>query len=198
MEDITVVVTSNGRPELLNKTLGSFWEFNSYPISDVIVIDDSGDWDKQREIFEICSHTVIFPSQKRGQVICIDDAYSLVKTPWIFHCEDDWFFYKEGFMEESLEILQTNKDIMQVWLTHMHELPVEKWNDKWGLLSTNFYGWSGFTFNPGLRRKADYLDVAPYSRFGNTGEAEKAIGEEYHRLGFRAAILKDEYCKHIG
>ena len=41
-KEVSVVVTSCNRPDLLEKTLDSFNDFNTYPIKKFIVIDDSG------------------------------------------------------------------------------------------------------------------------------------------------------------
>ena len=40
MDKVTVVITSCGRLDLLDKTLSSFMEFNTYPIEKFIIIDD--------------------------------------------------------------------------------------------------------------------------------------------------------------
>ena len=40
--DVTLFITSCGRPELLKRTLYSFKQHNTYPIHSVIVCEDSG------------------------------------------------------------------------------------------------------------------------------------------------------------
>jgi GT2 family glycosyltransferase len=114
---ITVVVTTCGRIELLKRTLESFSKFNTAPISEYILVDDSGNKDIHNEIRNLYpNYTLILNPVNRGQSACIDDAYSLVKTPYIFHTEGDWEYYREGFMEKSLAILEGNEKIIQVWL----------------------------------------------------------------------------------
>lgn len=174
---VSVVVTSCGRFDLLHRTLRSFYKFNTYPIEELIIIEDSFD--------------------NKGQIVRIDEAYSRVKTPYIFHLEDDWEFTHGGFIEKSLEILK-DPLVMQVWLMKPHDTPTDKGGDNYKLVGTNFFGWHGFTLNPGLRRLSDYKLVAPYSQFGNTGLAEQAIGQRYYELGFRGAVLNKTYIKHIG
>jgi hypothetical protein len=44
----------------------------------------------------------------------IDRAYADVTTPFIFHCEDDWRFFRSGFIEESLLLLEHFADISTV------------------------------------------------------------------------------------
>ena len=43
----------------------------------------------------------------------MDRAYSNVTTPFIFHCEDDWEFYRKGFIED-VEILTGQPEIEDV------------------------------------------------------------------------------------
>jgi hypothetical protein len=196
---ITVAITANGRPELLKRTLDSFYKFNTYKDVKVIIRDDSID------------HI--------GQINSIDDLYSKVKTDLFFHCEDDWLFTQSGFIEKSLAILEADPKIITVWLRGLKDTnghPVDPgsyciWNtdlDKkvtdYYLMSTHALGgiWHGFSWNPGLRRMSDYDLIAPFSQFIREGDfaalTECRIGQKYFELGFRAAILPEAYVKHIG
>ena len=65
--------------------------------------------------------------------------------------------------------------------------------------------WYGFTFNPGLRRKKDYLLLAPLSQYigsneCNSGGVEQALSNLYFKKGLSFAItLKEKgYVRHIG
>src|ERR1043165_4150995 len=86
-----------------------------------------------------------------------DRAMSEVKTPYVFWCEDDWEFFRSGFLEESLEILEKWPNILQVWLRDDSSHPVV--NDSrfpFPIMQPEWEGgWSGFAFNPGLRRWDD-------------------------------------------
>ncbi|HQT47892.1 MAG TPA: hypothetical protein PLY97_11795, partial [Acidocella sp.] len=57
------------------------------------------------------------------------------------------------------------------------------------------------SWNPGLRRKSDYLAVGPYSQYLN-GKAildEVALSGIYRKLGYRAVILdKNGFVRHLG
>ena len=59
---------------------------------------------------------LFFNKNKKGQIQSIVDTYKKIKTPYIFHCEDDWIYTRSGFIEDSLKILKTDKKIIQVWL----------------------------------------------------------------------------------
>ena len=41
MNDVSLVITSCGRFDLLERTLDSFFEYNTYPIKKVIITEDS-------------------------------------------------------------------------------------------------------------------------------------------------------------
>jgi hypothetical protein len=184
MDEVTLVVTACGRPDLLARTLRSFYAFCCYPLAGTIVIDDA------------FGH--------RGQVESIDAAYALVKTPHIFHLEDDWEFYRPGFIEASLRILKDFPSILQVWLREPEDTnghPLEQRPEfPFRTLIHNFGDWNGFSWNPGLRRLEDYKRIAPYMKYWTTdsGYTEAAIGKVYRDLGYRAAIFPQGCVRHIG
>jgi hypothetical protein len=46
--------------------------------------------------------TVLSTGQKLGQIIAIDLAYSLVKTPYVFFSEDDMWVIEKGILEMNV------------------------------------------------------------------------------------------------
>ena len=71
----------------------------------------------------------------------------------------------------------------------------------------DFKGWSGFTFNPGLRRHRDYKSISPFTKHISEQlvnipesllEIELTISKKYRDLGFKAAIFEKGYVRHIG
>jgi hypothetical protein len=201
---VTCVLTSCGRFDLLERTLRSFFKVNSYHVEKFIIIDDSGCINAnaviQRMVDQLKIYKppefLIFCNEKNiGQVMSIHYAYSCVETEYIFHMEDDWEFYADGFFEESFQILLEHPWIITVWLRAHNDTnghPIEKVNDlEFPLLTLNYMNaWHGFTLNPGLRRTRDYEFAS--------GEASSS--KHYMRQGFRAAITKKEdgYVRHIG
>lgn len=218
---ISVVLTSCNRPRELFITLKSFFDFNTAPIENIIIIDDSGEVGCIDESIKVIpdnvSKTIIYNNTNIGQIKSIDKAYSLVNTEYIFHCEDDWEFYHSGFIEKSVQILKQDEHLFCVWLRpyqHYRVLdnghPVEAtiYNDSFRLMGvfqerTNI--WSGFTFNPGLRRTKDCKLLMPYQQFINSqkcnvGGVEQALSHLYFEKGYRAAVTLNErgYVQHIG
>lgn len=206
--DVTLVVTSCGRFDLLKRTLASFDAFNRSPIREVFITEDSGD-----EAVKACipehwhEHTTFFVNVPRlGQLHSIDLAYSHVKTPWIFHCEDDWEFYRPGFIEDSLVFLKADPQALQVWLrSFAHDLALHSPYVYLGerevvegiaayRVGSHKEDWQGFSFNPGLRRMVDYQLHAPFGQY----DGEKDLSRLYANDQRHALILENDAVLHTG
>lgn len=206
--DVTLVVTSCGRFDLLKQTLASIDTFNNTPIREVFITEDSGE-----KAVEDCipehwrEHVTFFVNVPRlGQLRSIDLAYSHVKTPWVFHCEDDWAFYRPDFIEDSRVLLDADPQALQVWLrSYVHDLAIHSpyvyLGERQIVEGISFYrvgshktDWQGFSFNPGLRRLADYQRHAPYS--GHVGE--KDLSQLYACEDRYALILENDAVLHTG
>lgn len=206
--EITLVVTSCARFELLKRTLESFDVFNTAPIRSVIITEDSGDEAVRQCIPEHWrEHTQFLINNPRlGQLRSIDAAYALIKTRWVFHCEDDWVFYRPGFVEDSLVLLEDDPQALQVWLrSHAHDLMVHSPYVYLGerrvvagvpcyVLGSHKEDWQGFSLNPGLRRLDDYKAHAPYSGFSG----EKELSRLYAEKNRYALILENDAVLHTG
>lgn len=220
MKNVTLVITTHNRTDLLEKTIVSFFKFNTYPIDRVIIVEDSGivqDFTNIKKIVPV-SLDIILNEKNIGQISSIDKAYAKVETDYIFHCEEDWEFYTSRFIEKSFEILDTNPKIFTVWLrshsdTKNHAIIKE---EQFDLDNGDFYYlmnqhhkkvWCGFTFNPGLRRTSDCMLFYPYGNLdvkvvknglAIMGEMDMSI--YYQELGYCAAISSNQagYVKHIG
>ena len=213
---VTGVVTSCNRHHLLERTLDSFLANNTYPLEQIIVVED-GDQISYELQDKYKSQRILWLSTGRrvGQIAAIDYAYSRVKTPYIFHFEDDWEFYRQGFIERSIQVLRRHRKCLQVWIRslkdtsgHPSEPRTRRVNDvRWQKLTLDYEGiWHGFSFNPGLRRLADYVAIGGYGNcaqfdFRRPNKAEAAIGRLYKDWGYFAAILSEPiegYVKHVG
>lgn len=208
---VSVVLTACGRLELLMRTIESFNKYNTFPINQFIIVDDSGDKKVHKELkksYPDC--TLVLNDKNIGLIDSIDRGYSKVQTPYIMHLEEDWEFYRPGFIEKSLEILLCESAIMMVWVRALNDTnghPIEpkiyKANDvNYQLVACGVQGmWHGFTWNPGLRRLSDYQKVGKYGKIApweKAGMRECLVGIEYFRLGFRSAILPEGYVYHTG
>lgn len=176
-KDVTVVITSSDRHDLLERTLDSFVRFNTYEgIRRIIVVEDSYSYPHFLENNEKYAGYDIYILNHRprlGQLLAIDVAYKYVDTEYIFHCEDDWEFYTPGFIETSLPIIDSAPNILQVHLRRLDDVftkgPLDYSLDpsgKFALInegSTSYAKWYGFSFNPGLRRLSHYRELGCYS-----------------------------------
>jgi len=206
---VTFVLTSCGRPDLLRQTLDSFVAHNTHPIARYILIEDSGDEETHdfiQQRYGDLLDRIIFNEPRLGQIRSIDRAYAEVDTPYIFHCEDDFEFFRPGFIEESLSVLRFDPAVVTVWLRHLWDCKRHKIGPRIQytedgvmyrpVLPKVSHGetWHGFTFNPGLRRTADYRRIEPFDAIGH----ELQINYAYHELGYHGVVLEEGATAHIG
>ena len=220
MKKVSLVVTTHNRTDLLEKTLASFFKFNSYPIEKTIIVEDSGilqNFDAVRSIVR-GPLSFIINEKNIGQIASIDKAYAEVETDYIFHCEEDWEFYQSGFIEKSFDILATDPKLFTVWLRAHHDTNDHAiiFDQSYQLADSDHYylmdearkkHWCGFTFNPGLRRTNDCMLFHPYNdlevrkqKNGLLIMGEIDLSIYYQEQGYRAAITSNEkgYVRHIG
>jgi hypothetical protein len=225
-DDVTMIITSCNRPKLLEITLKSFMKYNTYPIKDIFIIDDSGIIGCNDNIINKFKNSItiknIYNIKNIGQIESIDKVYSYVTTKYIFHCEEDWEFLQSGFIEKSLHIFNENKNekIFTVWLrphycTSGHPIIYDNNNKGYYKMKADFsymhneqiYTWCGFTLNPGLRKTKDCLLFHPYSVICDKFKkndiefiGEYNVNKKYADAGYYAVILDDPkgYVNHIG
>ena len=203
---VTFISTSCGRPDLLKRSMDSFMEYNTFPISEYIITEDSTDKSIYEELLYMYpDFNILFNDKNIGLIRCLDRLYSKVRTPYVFHCGDDWAFKKSGFIEESLKVLDSDTRNFQAWLQPIggHEFVQQNY---YKLILHNLsdpeHPWYGFGFVPGLRRLSDYKLIGSFADYLCAGDypalTEWRINVKYHELDFRAVCLNDEYCYNIG
>jgi hypothetical protein len=224
---VTIVITSCDRHELLFKTLASFVMYNTHPIEKIIIVEDSEKEINAECVLKLLTKSLLVDYGRTqlklihngvniGQLESIDKAYNEVNSEFIFHCEDDWEFYQSGFIEASHEILAVDDKIFTVWLRGHDDLNGHKINSDIKFTKNNitFHEiipmgvWSGFTLNPGLRRKKDYDLLKPYARQKkidkNLKNREKVTESDlsilYGDMGYYGVVssIAKGYLGHIG
>ncbi|MGG7568539.1 hypothetical protein ACQ5SO_20480 [Rhodovulum sp. DZ06] len=203
--DYTVVLTSCGRFDLLVRTIRSFLAHADIPPARFLVIEDSGNEAVRAALAQVDAPIeVIVNSPQLGQMKSIDKAYATVDTPLIFHCEDDWEFFRSGFIAESAEVLAARPDVSMVGLRpraelnpRVRELPAERLES--GLSYIPFDPglhpeYFSYSFNPGLRRTAEAKRFMPFDPRGGEEDVSWAFKQE----GFRIATLESPAVRHIG
>lgn len=203
-DKVTLFITSCGRPDLLRKTLDSFLKFNTYPIEEAIIVEDSGILNSIDFVHELCTLfpcTVIYNEKRLGQMASMELGVKHIKTPYTFHCEDDWIFYDYGFIEESMNILKSNEKISMVFLRsyaeyiYRYNMQINQTNHGYNILHQ--HNKSLYSFNPGLRRTGIYFEKYPYTA---TKEDEGTLQEFYRTKGYISAVTKNNngYVDHSG
>lgn len=211
---ITVILTSCGRWDLLERTLESFWRVNSYPIEKFVIYDDKGLDNYTQEDFEYW-HQIqrtfnnilwICPKERKGQIVSLDRLMEEVDTGYYFNLEDDWLIVKDGFIEESIEVLERYELCNQVQLRGRENINGHPsiFHDGVLKLVRNYNGkWHGWGFNPSVRRRRDYELIGSYGSHAEfiptqPWASEVKLGRQYAANGFFTVVLPDTYIKHIG
>ncbi|MGE0717075.1 MAG: glycosyltransferase family 2 protein [Alphaproteobacteria bacterium] len=202
---ITFVLTSCGRFDLLDRTLSSFFANNTAAIARYLVIEDSGD-EAVRDVAARFPHPieVIVNVPRLGQIASIDKAYATVTTPYVFHCEDDWRFLRPGFIEESRIVLEGDPTISVVscrrldqrrTLAFVLDAPVVRCGAVTYRRDERGHPfWGGYTFNPGLRRMADYRRLGSFARWGHEHDASLF----FKKAGMTVGYLAEPACETTG
>ena len=202
MNEYTLVVTSCDRHDLLKRTLESFAKFADVPPTETIIIEDGAldapEWLLQLE--GLGKKTWVTTGGRKGQTFAIDTAYARVQTPLIFHCEDDWEFFRTGFIKESSDILDKHLMISMVSVRGPSNHP-EVFDAELGITirQKDWNNWGGISWNPGLRRLSDYKRIGYFGEHVpyNLKCQELDISILYRQLGYFMASLPAA-CKHIG
>ena len=206
----TLAITSCNRFGLLQATLDSFIAKADVLPERTIIIEDSAEpqpaFLSQPKYAALGAGKWINNGSRRGQIYSLDRLYDEVKTPYVFHLEDDWQFIKGGFIMPSFRILEKSRDIWTVSLRgpdcNGHPLSIDLTS---GLVVNEpgwQGGWGGCHFNPGLRRTRDFHRIRSYGAhvgYGVHGCAPELTLSKLHLgLGYRIAVLPDVHIKHLG
>ncbi len=221
----TVALTSCGRFDLLERTLSSLLPRLEGDIQKIILIEDSGRKVgggiidviqpfarnlADRDYIQCGSFLgkgieLIINENPLGLVSSVDRLYSQIDTEWIFHCEDDWEFYGSGFIEKSFALLLAFDMFSMVNLRDAEMFSQNKFCSRiyesskveFRRMRRDPSTCHGISFNPGLRRKSDYLTVGTYADFGVTANEWK-IANLYSSLGYEQVFLCEHAMRHIG
>lgn len=203
-DEYTIVVTSCGRFDLLRETLASLFQHLERPAKRVLVIEDSGDEAVRAALADLGPPIeVIINRPQLGQMKALDKVYAQVDTPYVFHCEDDWEFFRGGFLEESFALLKARQDVSMVALRPREELnplvrdmPVERLGDlEYFTLDPSLHPeYFSYSFNPGLRRLADIRALGSLAAIGH----EPDVSYAFKQRGMRMANLQHPAVRHIG
>jgi hypothetical protein len=204
MNSVTLCLTIGRRPNLLRQTLSAL--LNQTQFSNIIAINDFRDSDTNQVFKEICpdGHLISLDNQL-GHHAAVDHMYRLVKTPWIFHCEDDWLFENPIELNDLIKVLESEKFISSICFRNKSDFSLKPEEDK-KVITTSYCGldfyrldqihdqWHGYTFNPHLTRIDLWQSIGPFSNF----KKERHISRAIRKRGLAVHYLVDGGCSHLG
>lgn len=120
---ITTLIFTDGRDELLKQCIQSLDQQVFFPQEDRrVIVDDTGSaehWDYLQRLYP---HCIVLPHQKKiGFCRTISTAWqwilnSSIWTEFVFHVEDDFIFEKPVYLGGLIEVLDANKNLVQLAL----------------------------------------------------------------------------------
>ena len=227
---ITFTVTTCKRYDLFEKTMNSFLNccVDIDKIDTWLCVDDnSSDEDREKmkknyPFFEFYFKT----KNEKGHPQSMNIIKKKVKTPYIFHIEDDWkFFSRRKYITECLEIIGTNPSIGQCLINknyaevesikivggffsltntgkryYIHEHCATR--EEYDIFNKKYGGlnncayWPHFSFRPSLLRTEVLHKLGDFNE--TIGHFEMDYSYRYRNNGYISAFLEGLYCLHIG
>lgn len=127
MNNITLIIFTDGRAECLQKTWDSFQEHVKGEITHKVMIDDSGNaqYDKWLDTF-FPSFSIYHHSSRRGFCKAIQTAWHNIPagTDFVLHLEDDFLFNRDLNLDDVVSVLKHYPKLSQMALRR------QPWNDK--------------------------------------------------------------------
>jgi hypothetical protein len=211
---VTLCVTAGGRPELLERTLRSMLGVD-HGFAAAVIANDAGDPETNEVVRKyLPSAKLLSHAERRGQIATVDEMYSFVDTPFIFHCEDDWEFDQVPFLPQARAVLEQDPAVsvvsvrqtgcsMMSWrgtnpLLEPEILPTSSAGDTVYVKVPLKAAYSSFTFNPSLLRTSLWQSAGGYSKIASHGGGERTISKYFQGVGLQTAYLLPGVCYHIG
>jgi len=201
--DVTLCMTMGNRPDLLDATLRSLLAFHSF--KHIVAINDFGDEASNAVFRRHCPNGLLVAAATgNGHHKAIDLLYAQVKTPHIFHIEDDWLFTAPIPFAAIFESLATHPDISQVCVRDLQDFVrddlatppqrVANCNLPLFKLTAIHDQWYGYTFNPHVITTRLVKSLSPYSAH----RKERHISRALRQNGLYTAFLNPGGCTHLG
>lgn len=204
MTAVTLCITMGRRPELLRQTLTSLLMQANF--DHIIAINDFRDEATNAIFEEICPQgKLISLDRQLGHHAAVDYMYAQVKTPWVFHCEDDWLFTQSLDFSKFEQVLT-----QQAWMTGICFRSLSDFvltpSDAVKVLHQTyddlaFYRldplhdqWHGYTFNPHFASIHLWRNFGPFASF----KKERHISRTVRKSGLVMPYLTQGGCSHLG
>jgi hypothetical protein len=202
--DITLCLTIGNRPEPLEKTLLSLLPKMAF--KNIIAINDFRDNPTNEMFRKLCPEgTLINLPEQVGHHQAVDAMYKLVKTKYVFHCEDDWFFEGDIPVQSILQLLEAKPGLSEVCLRRVDDIPMsdeekskvmtcEALDLQYKRLDLLHEQWHGYTFNPHIASLDNWRMLGGFHQF----KKERHVSRHFREQGKHVAYLSSGCCRHIG
>ena len=227
---VTFTVTTCKRYDLFTETMNSFLNCctDLHRIDNWLCVDDNSseeDREKMRQNYPFFTFYFKTPVEK-GHPRSMNIIRDNVKTPYIFHIEDDWkFFCKRDYITDCLHIISQDSKIGQC-LLNKNYIEVETVRVVGGIPKVTDKGkryyihehckspeetdafnrkhggmlnsayWPYFSFRPSLLRTDIIQELGEFNEV--IGHFEMDYSYSYRNKGYISAFFESIYCLHTG
>lgn len=202
--DITMTLTMGSRPVELEKTLTSILSQASF--AHIVGVNDFRDEPTNAVFRRLCpTGTLIVPEQQLGHHGAIDVLYAAIQTPYVFHCEDDWFFEQTLNLDFAKRQLDRHPEITALCFRKLEDntftaeqrAKIQHHCDGdfcYYRLDALDKQWHGYGFNPHLIKLETLRSIGRFSGY----KKERHISRQLRAQGKFIAMLDPGVCHHIG
>lgn len=200
---VTLCLTIGNRPEQLRQTLTSLLSHASF--DHVIAVNDFRDEPTNAVFRELCpGGQLVLMGEQMGHHRAADAMYERIRTPYVFHCEDDWWFDSAPDFEAARTLLghpQASVVCFRKASDALHDKP--RRHKPMPVVYEGYHGlrldhlsqhWHGFTFNPHFAPLDLWRQLGDFSRFAS----EKEISQQFRAKGKYVVYADPGACHHIG
>jgi GR25 family glycosyltransferase involved in LPS biosynthesis/GT2 family glycosyltransferase len=226
---ITVTITTCKRLDLFRRTMTSFMHncTDLHLVDRWLCVDDnSSDEDRRvmRDLYPFVEFIWKTPAEK-GHAVSMNRLRQEIKTPWVWHMEDDWEFIRAApYLSECLQVLQedtgygqclVNQNYMEIasdlptikggipctttggvrYLEHEH-LSRDVFAAKYGEGQLQNAYWPHYSLRVGLTRRQVFETVGAFSEVSEHFELEYA--RRYLAKEYKTTFLRGIAAIHIG
>lgn len=213
---ICLLVMTDGRDELLARTIESARASLTGPITERVIYDDTGDPEHRNDLRARYPDFLVFGVGRQGFGGAIASAWTVLRSAsqarFVFHLEDDFVFGRPVDLAAMARVLDANYELVQLALRR------QPWNEEeraaGGIIEQypDDYdeNWNGagahwlehrrfFTTNPSLYRRKLLTDHDwPEVEHSEGVFTHQLLTDPDTRFGFWGARDSGEWVEHIG
>ena len=224
---VTFSITTCKRYDLFERTMNSFI-FHCKDIglisSWICVDDNSSDEDRLKMLTNFPFFKFIWKTpEQKGHAQSMNLILDTVKTPYLFHMEDDWeFFVPSNYIRPCIEILNESDEYGQCLINKNYAETIDGLNIQGGIYSNTKGGlsyyvhefepnaasfakkygpgsncayWPHYSLRPGLNKVSCLKSTGRYNPSASHFEMDFAYR---YTVNYKTTFLNRIYCTHIG